>query len=218
MIAKLLAGESKQARILDVGCCAGSLLKNLGSSGFSNIYGLDINPQAVAVCKKKNLRNVFVMDGSDMSFHDEEFDVVIASDVLEHIKNENVALSEWNRVLRPGGKLIIFVPAFTFLWSAHDEANGHMRRYSARTLKDSLQVAGFSIRKMSYWNASSFFPALVTRTSQRFLPGPKRDQLFETNPIVNSLALGVLKCENAALMHVSLPFGVSLFAVAEKDD
>jgi SAM-dependent methyltransferase len=142
----------------------------------------------------------------------------VASDVLEHIEDEAQALREWTRVLKPGGQLLVFVPAFQFLWGKHDEVNQHFRRYTANQLADRMRVAGLQVRRQSYWNVSLFFPTAAVRLFKRLLPNnrPAADDLFDTSPLVNSLLNGLITAENRLLQTISAPVGVSVFALASK--
>ncbi|MEW6723096.1 MAG: methyltransferase domain-containing protein, partial [Candidatus Micrarchaeota archaeon] len=136
---------------------------------------------------------------------------VIASDVLEHIEDERAALAEWTRILHPRGTLVVFVPAFMSLWSAHDDANGHFRRYSGSALRSALDSTGLAVRRLSYWNALLLLPAAIRRIALR-----GGDDLRRLHPLANSSLGLILRAENAILRYADLPFGVSVFAVAGK--
>ena len=105
IIFKLLHLENKNSKILEVGCSGGPLLNYLKQKNFNNLYGMDISLDAVNLCKKRGIKNVLVGDGSKTGFKDNSFDIIIASDILEHIKNDSLALLEWNRILKNKGKL-----------------------------------------------------------------------------------------------------------------
>lgn len=211
----------KNSKILDIGCSGGPLISDLNKIGFNDIYGIDISEDAIKICKDRGLKKISLERGESLNFKNEEFDVIIASDILEHIKEEGVALQEWKRILKINGKLIVFVPAFNFLWSSHDEKNYHYRRYSKTTLKKSLQNAGFSIERSSYWNLSLFLPTLLMRMVQKAIKSlfgkkQKNDQLHSLNPIFDSLIFKLLKLENLILKKIDLPLGVSTFCISKK--
>lgn len=219
MILNLLQRENKNSKILEVGCSGGPLIQLLNKNGFKNVCGIDISNEAIELCKKRGIEHVSVMDGAKPAFKNEKFDIIIASDVLEHINDDSSALRNWNMLLNQGGKLIVFVPAFMFLWSDHDLVNLHYRRYSGGTLSAVLKRAGFRVERISHWNLSLFFPAALVRCLQRILPknaGKKKDQLFKLNSVVNSALTSLLAFEDILLKWVSFPFGVSVFAVAKK--
>src|SRR5207253_9325776 len=126
-------------KILDIGCAGGPLLLDLKNAGFYNLYGVDVSEKAAEVCKQRGLENVYVMDGHNPEFEENSFDVIIASDSLEHLQDDMLALKNWNRLLKPGGELYVFVPAFMYLWSKHDVVNQHFRRYTAVELKRKME-------------------------------------------------------------------------------
>jgi SAM-dependent methyltransferase len=154
------------------------LLLDLKVAGFTNVYGLDFS-EAVEKCIERGLTNVYVMDGHYPKFNSETFDVIIASDSLEHLENEMQALHNWHIILKPAGVLIIFVPAFMYLWSDHDIVNHHYRRYTSGDLKRKVESEGFLVMKKSYWNFCMFFPTTFVRLIQkvkRFLSKQKKTQ------------------------------------------
>ena len=223
MFYKLFQGIDRNARILDIGCASGATMRFLETKGFKNLYGIDISEQAITYCKGLGIKNVFVMDGARLSFRDVLFDVVIASDVLEHIKDEGQALLEWSRVLKPGGVLIVFVPAFHYLWSMHDEINHHYRRYSKSTLIDVLRAVNFMVLRASYWNCSLFMPTLILRLIQRFVLGRKdykgaAEEFYRLNLFLNTMLRKLILVENSIVRAFSFPFGVSVFVVAKKPE
>ncbi|WP_089333214.1 class I SAM-dependent methyltransferase [Hymenobacter mucosus] len=209
----------KSASILEIGCSGGPLLLALRQAGYTNLTGIDISAQGVQLAKQRGFEHVAVMDGAKLEFADASFDLVIASDVLEHIENENQALQEWKRVLRPGGQLIVFVPAFQFLWSSHDDVNQHFRRYSSQQLSTAIAHNGLQQQRLSYWNSLLFAPVALVRLLRKLLPGtepsPSGDlQLLPA--FLNTSLLSLLRTENRILRHLNLPVGVSVFALARK--
>jgi len=207
------------ATILEIGCSGGPLLQRLRNTGYTNLTGIDVSEVGIAVAQQRGIPNVSCMDGTNLTFPDASFDLVVASDVLEHIEDEAQALREWTRVLRPGGQLLIFVPAFQFLWGRHDEVNRHFRRYTAAQLATSMQSAGLKIRRRSYWNVSLFFPTATVRLFKRLLPEekkPAKDDFFATPPLLNTLLSGVIRAENRLLQALNAPVGVSVFVLAVK--
>jgi len=142
---------------------------------------------------------------------------VVASDVLEHIEDDLAAVWEIARVLRPGGAVVISVPAHPWLFSEHDAALHHFRRYSKATLRDLLKRGGLRIRRISYWNAA-LFPAICLH---RLLVKPRRGREPRSDTssspwLINEALAALLAAEAAVLRHAPLPWGVSLVAVAER--
>lgn len=220
IIYKLIMDYHKDAEILDIGCSGGALIGFLKAKGFKRLRGIDIDVRAIDICRQKGITDVRISDAAETEFKDRQFDIIIASDMLEHIENEDRALFEWYRILKPGGKLIVFVPAFKLLWSKHDEVNLHYRRYCKSDLIKVLRKNGFSIERSSYWNFSLFFPTSFIRFSQKlFSRGNKRsgDQLYGVPLFVNKTLEYILRLENIFLSGgIKFPLGVSLFAVARK--
>jgi SAM-dependent methyltransferase len=210
-----------KADILEIGCSAGPLQQILAADGYTSLTGIDISERAIALARERDIPNVSVMDGAHLDFPDASFDLVLASDVLEHIEDEERAAREWSRVLRPGGRILVFVPAFQMLWTKHDEVNHHYRRYTAGHLRRTLQQAGLQLERSSYWNSTLFFPASVIRLIQRGLPRRPSSKTYtgdlkEFPGWLNDLFISLLKTENSFLRYASLPVGLSVFAIARK--
>lgn len=218
-ILAMVKDYNRDIKILDIGCAGGPLLKELMEAGFKNVYGIDFSEAAIDLCKKRNLENVFVMDAHQPEFEGETFDLVIASDCLEHLKDDETALSQWNRILKKEGQAIIFVPAFQFLWSTHDEVNQHFRRYTKENLNKKIEHAGFNIIGSSYWNFFLFFPVTIIRTLQSAFKPKKNSasgQIAELNPVLNWFLIFFFKFENFIFKKIGFPFGVSVFSIAKK--
>lgn len=208
IIKGFLKSYSKGSKILELGCSGGILIKELNEGGFTNVYGLDISKEAIDKCKEKGIKNVKAADAIKTGFKDKEFDIIIASDVLEHIKDENKAVNEWKRLLKPNGTLIVFVPAFMSLWSKHDEINHHFKRYRNKEFVHVFDKY-FKIIKKGYWNFSLFFPMFLIR---RFKNGG--DDLKETK--LNNVLLLILKIENWLIKKgLRFPVGISTFIIAK---
>lgn len=208
------------APILEIGCSGGPLLQRLTNQGYTDLTGIDVSEAGIAVAQLRGIPNVSCMDGANLDFPDASFDLVVASDVLEHIQDEGQALRDWARVLRSGGQILIFVPAFQFLWGKHDEVNHHFRRYTSAQLAQSLSGAGLQAERLSYWNVSLFFPTAAVRLFKRLLPADKRpdkDDFFATPPLLNTLLRGLITTENRILQALNAPVGVSVFALARKE-
>ena len=211
----------RDARILEIGCSGGPLMQQLQREGYQHITGIDISSEAIALCKQRNLRDVHVMDAQRPAFPDEHFDLLTASDVLEHLADQELAVHEWWRVLKPGGQVIIFVPAFRFLWSEHDTANHHFRRYRRRELVELLDAHHFAVERSSYWNFLLFFPIALVRLVQKVFPprrhAQSRGDLFKPPEVINGLLAWLLRCENRLMRWgVDFPFGVSAMVVGRK--
>jgi len=219
----LAANPDRDSAILEIGCSAGLFMEQLAEDGYSHIKGIDISSDAIGRCRKDGL-DAEVMDAQKLCFADASFDLITASDVLEHLADENTALAEWKRVLKPGGLLIIFVPAFMFLWSAHDVANNHYRRYRREPLLKAMREKGFVIERSSYWNSCLFAPIAVIRRAKRLLSKgtPLRNgtvgDLFVPFRPLNFALRTVLQLENQVFSWgVNWPLGVSTMAIGRKE-
>ena len=219
-ILTILSRFPKDARILETGCSGGALLLDLKTHGFTRAEGLDISSQAIEICHERGLDNVTLASAEQSGKESNSIDVIIAADILEHIADEKNAIKEWRRILKPGGTLILFVPAFQFLWSEHDAMNEHFRRYRRKPLIALLNQHGFIIEKSSYWNFLLFFPTLLIRLCGRFFASHKkpRPQLFFLPSLLNTMFIALLKGENYLLLRlgISYPVGVSVFVRARK--
>ena len=168
------------------------------------------------------------MDAFDADYAASEFsfDLLIASDILEHIEFPTIALENWRRLLRPEGKLILFVPAYQVLWSKHDEANRHFRRYTRPRLLEELRVAEFSILTSGYWNTFALpadrrhadYPNSFPETST---PTRSKATICGQQSPFGSIELleRLLRFENALLRGgFRAPFGLSTWAIAERPE
>lgn len=212
-----------KAKILDIGSAGGILSLYLISKGYENVYSLDYSEDAIALCKKRGLKNAFVMDGQRPDFPEHEFDVIIASDSLEHLFDDKLALNNWFKILKANGIAIIYVPAFMWLWSKHDEINFHYRRYTRKELNNKLTSCGFTIVKSGYWNFLVFIPTAILRLMQKaFKKGnlkkmnSQSDQLLKLPKWINKILMGLVIFENKLTSKIRLPIGISTFAIAKK--
>jgi hypothetical protein len=138
---------------------------------------------------------------------------------LEHIPDDAAAAVEFARALRPGGLLLVTAPALPWLWSEHDEALAHLRRYRAVQLRRVLESAGFKIERLSPVITLLLIPIAALRLLQRLLPrrNARPETAFIVPPVpINLLLIGLLWLENRWALRWNLPMGVSLMAVARK--
>ena len=200
-------------KILDVGCGTGGTLMALKE--FGAVAGVEMDPQAVQCCHERGLGEVTQGVAEDLPFPDDSFDIVFALDVIEHLDDDQLALAEFHRVLRPGGTLLVTVPAFPFLWSQHDVALHHKRRYTAKTLLQSFSDASFQVEKWSYYNTVLFPIVAGVRLFQRIFGTEEESPQSDVNlptPWVNGFLFRILSSERHMLRGMRLPFGVSLIA------
>jgi len=211
--------NKNQLEILDVGCGTGSTLKELEKHGHA--IGVDVSEEAVRFSKLRGCTNVYRIDGEGLFFEDEMFDLLVSLDVIEHITDDCAALSEYYRITKHSGILLLTVPAYNFLWGAHDEINDHKRRYIADELKNKVEKTGFAVGKLTYFNTFLFPFVLLARMGQRVTKmvngryKPRSDlKLYPSS--INNLLEAVFILEKRLLRKHNLPYGVSLLCVAKK--
>jgi len=205
-----------RARILDVGCGTGATTHSLAS--FGSVVGLDVGMDALRYAQRRGVP-VAGSVAAPLAVRSAAADVVVALDVLEHLPDDRAAAREMWRILAPHGILLVTVPAYQFLWSGHDVALGHQRRYRRRQLQDVLRESGFEIELCSYVMASVFPPAAVVRLADRLRPRKQAVQesgYVATPPLVNSIMSHLVGFEGRLVQHVNLPFGLSVVAVARR--
>ena len=154
----------------------------------------------------------------NLPFRDGAFSVVAILGVLEHIADDVGVLCEARCVCRPGGVILVLTSAFMFLWSQHDDADRHVRRYTARQLREKVEKAGSRVQRLSYLNFFLFPLAALVRLLQRLSPGcgtPRMDMFPVPEPFSTALA-GLLALEGWLMQWLELPLGVSLVTVVER--
>jgi SAM-dependent methyltransferase len=213
-------------RLLDVGCGAGNMIHHL--SHYGQVKGLEIDDRPVKVARQRGY-DVDQFDATQpMPFDDNTFDAVTALDVIEHNEDDLAILADSYRVLKPGGHVIITVPALMWLWSHNDDINAHVRRYNAAELKDKLAKTGFQVRRVTYNNFFIFPMAaalILLRRSSDAEPELASHHLDEAeyqvemepaSPPVNAALTLVGQVEAALISFLNLPIGTSLIAVGQK--
>jgi SAM-dependent methyltransferase len=153
------------ARVLDAGCGSGRTLEELGRYG--EVHGLELNPEAAEIARARGRGEVVVGRLEELPWDDGTFDLITCLDVIEHTPDDRATLHELRRVCRPGGWLLVTVPAYPALWSLHDEANHHYRRYGRRTLRSAALAAGWTVARITSFNTLLLAPAAVVRLAQR---------------------------------------------------
>jgi len=196
------------------------MLSHLAS--FGKAEGVDIDAEAIGYCRERGLEDVRLGEASALPFEDASFDLVTALDVVEHLDDDAAAFREAWRVLRPGGHMLVTVPAHPFLWGDQDEVNMHKRRYVAGELRARLLETRFEVVRLSYMNALLLPPIaavrLLRRLEHRLRPRISAQSDFRyPAPGPLNYALGwVFGAEGAVLKRADIPFGVSILALARK--
>jgi SAM-dependent methyltransferase len=203
------------ARLLDAGCGSGRTLDELARYG--RVSGIDLSAEAVACARGRGHDDVGVARVEDLPFEDAAFDVVTCLDVVEHTPDDGATLAELRRVTRPGGLLLVTVPAYQALWSWHDEANLHFRRYDSSSLRVVARQAGWEVVGDTHFNSVLLAPVAAVRVAQRHRRAHGHSNLDLTPSALNGLLELPLRLESRLIATgVRLPAGLSLLAVLRR--
>jgi SAM-dependent methyltransferase len=204
------AGLPPSPRILDAGCGTGRNLAEFGRLGPSE--GVDHSPQAVDLCRERGLQGVREGVVEELPFEDGRFDLIFATDVIEHVPDDGAALAELRRVGAPDARLIVTVPAYNWLWSDHDRAYHHYRRYTRRMLRRRMRARGWEPIVGTYFYATMLPPVAAVRMLQRLRSNGngKPDLRLSPGGLDPWLELPVRGEAELIKRGFSLPAGVSL--------
>ena len=211
-----LAGAN--LKILDIGSGTGAVPEDFGRFGW--ICATDRSIEALRFARSRGVEAVACCDALSIPIANDSVDLVLAFDILEHVDNDAGALDELTRVLKPGGAAAIHVPAWPWLWSAHDEALEHKRRYTRKSFTTLLAQSSLKIEHLGWSGATILAPAFAVRGLRRLLPDRPGEtseaNVFTLPKPLNALMRSVYDIEAAAAAGIGLPFGLSLAAIATK--
>ena len=163
-------------------------------------------------CYKKN-KKVSILKKFNNSI---KYDYILLADVLEHIKDDDLALKKLKKLLKSGGQILITVPAYNFLFSKKDEALKHFRRYDYGKIKN-LVAKNFKILRITFFNSLLFLPIALITLILKILRADYIDNVENTpNKFLNCLLYSIFKSELIFLKYVDFPFGVSIIIIGEK--
>jgi SAM-dependent methyltransferase len=205
------------AQVLDAGCGSGRTMQELESYGA--VRGVELDEAAAQMARSRGHGEVIVGRLEQLPWPDATFDLITSLDVIEHTPDDRATLAELRRVCRPGGRLLVTVPAYQALWSEHDEANHHYRRYSRSMLRSAAAGAGWSVTRITSFNSVLLAPAAAVRLARRRFPSRNGavDDMSIPPPWLNDLLQRPLRVEAGWLGRGRrLPLGLSLLAVMQR--
>lgn len=215
LVKKYLKVPRSKAKILDAGCGTGLLTKKL--SRFGNVSAIDISPEAIRFSKKRGV-NARLASINKIPFKASSFDLLVSMDVLYHRQvDDDKALREFYRVLKPGGILIVRVSANKNLHLLHDKHVHTRQRYTLEEISGKVQKSGFFIKKATYVNMILLPLAFLKQFMESFSNANETISGVDSqNKFMNRVLLNVLSLENALLTFMNLPFGLGAVVVSQK--
>lgn len=204
------------AQIMEAGCGSGGNLAMLARHG--RVYGMETNTQALELAAAKGTAQIAAGRlPAPIPFAGQTFDLIALLDVMEHLDDDAAALRALRARLKPGGWLLITVPAYPFLWSRHDELHHHKRRYVARDFRAVIEGAGYRVQYLSYFN-TWLFPLIAAARLAGAGSGHSGDLTMPNRRLINALLEKIFASERLLLGRIALPFGVSLLALARNPE
>lgn len=200
-------------RLVDVGSGTGRILERLSRLAEAAV-GVEVEGSAVSLARARGL-DVRSAPADALPFEDGSVDLVTCFDVLEHLDDDVAAVREVHRILRPGGAFVFSVPAYSWLWSRHDDAHQHRRRYTERTLRATVAAGGLHVRSAGYLMTLLFPLAVAERVAARLHRRAPRGLSLPRSPL-NAVLLRIVLAERRVVLRGGFPFGLSAFGVAER--
>ncbi|MBM6576807.1 class I SAM-dependent methyltransferase [Microvirga sp. SRT01] len=201
------------ARILEIGCGTGHNLPMLAK--FGSVEAIEIDPAARRIASERLGQPVGDAPLPELPGVERgAYDLVAVLDVVEHIEDDVAALAAMKSLLKPGGKILIAVPAHQWMWSAHDVVNHHHRRYSKATLKTAIERAGLKPDKLGYFNTLLFPLAAAARIAGRMTGRDDSDDSPPAKPL-NTMFEAIFRLERHLVGRLPMPPGVSLVTLAK---
>jgi SAM-dependent methyltransferase len=203
----------KSSNILEVGCGTGGNIAFLRK--FGELICVESDNSAAKLARERNL--VPILSGAlpnEMPVFNRQFDLIVLFDVIEHIDDDGESLRVLCKLLNPGGRIVLTVPAFSYLWSQHDEENHHKRRYSRKSLSSLVLSNGLSLDYISYFNFWLFPLVASLRAIRKIIPYKESWQDMKLPAAFpNQILESIFKSERHLIGKRYLPFGMSLVAI-----
>lgn len=212
-------GAASEFNILDIGCATGGNIFLLRE--FGNVTGLDCSDDALVFARRRGVPRLIKADATSIPQGDGAFDMITGLDIFEHVEDDERALREAFRVLKPGGIFLVTVPAYPWLFSAHDKFLHHVRRYARADMVQKCQRAGFSVLEDSHFVTLGVPMNALRKFRDRILYGdamPVQSYDIIFNRLINAWMLALLRFEKFLIRFFPLPFGTSLLIVMRKPE
>ena len=209
-------------KILNVGAATGATSEML--SKYGKVTSLEYDEFCCKFLKEKTGIEAINASLTELPFENNSYDIICALDVIEHIENDNKAVEEIYRVLKPKGKYFITVPAFQSLWSNHDVVNHHFRRYKKKQLNKLIENTNLKIDHSTYFNFWLFIPISITRFILNNIPRKKDsnlsgsdNEILQSSNIINRILYRIFHSEKFLLrINIKFPFGISILTIGYK--
>jgi SAM-dependent methyltransferase len=215
ILARLIARRitrRNDLQILEIGCGTGHNLAMLGT--FGTVDAIEIDPASRAIAAERLKRPVGYAPLPELpGVANAHYDLVALLDVLEHIEDDHAALVAIRTKLKPGGRVLLTVPAHPWMWSGHDAANHHFRRYSRKAFRDVIATSGLRIETLSAFNSFLFPAAIAQRVFAKLTSKEGSDDALPP-PLINALFEFVFGLEAYVVGRLPLPPGLSFVAIA----
>jgi SAM-dependent methyltransferase len=203
-------------RVLEVGTGTGANLPVLATLSVRQVIGCDLSADALRYSRRVSGLALAQADASALPFASDSFDLIVAADVIEHVDDDQAALREFARVLKPGGRFVITVPAFPSLWGPQDIVAHHRRRYRRDDLLAVVTRAGLRFSRCFYFNYLLFVPIWAARKLLLAFGVQVESENSINTAALNRLLTRVFLADVESAARLRPPFGVSLCVVGRK--
>ncbi len=208
----------KTAKIFDFGCGSGCTVGYLQKLGY-DASGSDVSAEAIEFGLSRGIPDLSIAQRGEISPPEGGFDLILALDVIEHIQDDSGSIRIIEKALKTsGGKAIITVPAYQWLWGVQDDVAHHYRRYTAGSLAKVLNKnKNLEILRETYFNTFLFPPIAIVRVLSQWFNLKERESDFDiNNQLLNNILYFIFNFERIILKHINFYFGVSILAIVRK--